>query len=290
MKFDRIQQLAQKYMQYPMIQAHTKLPELSHLRLRLLYEGLQEHSNHKDQGELYTLATALVQLGMDTHDGIDTRLERRTEQEMRTRQIRVLSGDYFSALFYQLLAKAGHVELITELSRGVCEVNRLKIDHYLRMKQFKLLSEDYIEQMVSIRSELFQMYDRYLNGSFAAQWPELLRNVSRCELLIEEAERTQAASGFERSWAFWYVMDACTDTERQKLQSDAEQHWNEELMHKYNVREQLRSKLKLAAASFHALSARVGLDELYGDIKESIDKAIASLEASGAAAALNEMR
>jgi len=290
MKHYRIPQLAQKYMDYPMIQAHTKLPELSHFRLRLLYEALQSHSNRSSRSELYALATALVQLGMDTHDRIDTKLSKRTEQEMRTRQIRVLTGDYFSARFYQLLAEEGQIDRITELSRGVCEVNQLKIDLYLQMKQWRLKAEDYLDKMLAIRSELFQQYGPLLQGAIAEQWPSILARVTYCELLMEEASRASEAASFEHSWAYWHVMGSCSEPEKQQLQSDAAQAWSEELLDKYNVRSVLLIKLRQGADALRAAAAELGLGDALADIDSAIDNAIAGLENTGAAKAFNETR
>ena len=48
----------------------------------------------------------------------------------RSRQLKVLAGDYFSSRFYHLLAQAGQIEMIKQLSNAICEVNRSQ-DEYL---------------------------------------------------------------------------------------------------------------------------------------------------------------
>ncbi|MFD1905584.1 heptaprenyl diphosphate synthase component 1 [Paenibacillus rhizoplanae] len=37
---------------------------------------------------------------------------------MRTRQLKVLAGDYFSSWFYHLLARHGQIEMLGTLKRG----------------------------------------------------------------------------------------------------------------------------------------------------------------------------
>ena len=62
--------------------------------------------------ELFTLATSLVQLGLDTHDLVTASNDVKEKKAARSRQLKVLAGDYFSARFYHLLAQAGQIDMI----------------------------------------------------------------------------------------------------------------------------------------------------------------------------------
>ena len=99
MKKYSIVQAADQYVKYDMIQAHTQVPSYSEPRLQLLNAMLNQSKLMKDKSELYALVTALVQLGMDTHDLIDIESGFVNEKQMRSRQLNVLAGDYFSAKF-----------------------------------------------------------------------------------------------------------------------------------------------------------------------------------------------
>lgn len=167
MKTYRIPEIAQKYVDHDIIQAHTALPDFPDARLRLLYAFLNEQEPHKTHSELYTLVVSLVQLGMDTHDLIDTDLERRTEPEMRSRQLKVLAGDYFSATFYQLLSQAGQIDMISKISGAVSEVNRLKVNLYVRMRQLKMSAEEYLSLTVQLKATLFEIFSGVLEGSLS---------------------------------------------------------------------------------------------------------------------------
>src|SRR5262245_61503284 len=131
MKSYRIPEMAKKYVEYDMIQAHTELPEFPESRIRLLFTFLANQRTPLIHSELYSLVVSLVQFGMDTHDMIDSESGRLGEKDMRSRQLKVLAGDYYSSRFYQLLAQAGQVEMIRRISNGVTEVNKLKVSLYM---------------------------------------------------------------------------------------------------------------------------------------------------------------
>ncbi|MDT2191702.1 heptaprenyl diphosphate synthase component 1 [Paenibacillus larvae] len=73
----RIPEIAKKYTEYDMIQKHTNLPEFPEFRTRLLYAFLNGDSNLTSSGELFTLVTSLVQIGLDTHDLVSVTNEKK---------------------------------------------------------------------------------------------------------------------------------------------------------------------------------------------------------------------
>ncbi|WP_141501044.1 heptaprenyl diphosphate synthase component 1 [Paenibacillus luteus] len=289
MKTYRIPEIAQKYTGYDMIQAHTMLPDLSHARLRMLVAFLDQQPALKGHSELYTVAVALVQLGMDTHDLIDTDPDQRNEPEMRSRQLKVLAGDYFSATFYQLLSQAGQIEMISKISGAVCEVNRLKVTLYVRMRQQKLTAEEYLLIMVQLRSTMFLFFSDVLEGTLSRAWAEMLGGISRCEVLRDELFRIESPERFERSWAYWHVMQEGTEEERQQLlQHRCDSAFISSLAIKYNLREQLSEKLKHSASSVLALAGKLESDVLLGELTSIVNALID--KNTGCTPALNETR
>lgn len=289
MKPYRIPEIAQKYVDYDMIQTHTELPDISDSRLRLLYAFLNHQQSLTKHSELYTLVISLVQLGMDTHDLIDTDSEPRPEREMRSRQLKVLAGDYFSARFYQLLAQAGQIDMVSKISGAVCEVNRLKVNLYVRMRQLKVTAEEYLSYTVQLRSELFQLFSSVLEGALSRIWSEVLSGVSRCEVVLEEIERSESPVRFDKSWAYWHVMQEGTDEERQQLSQNLnEPSFISSLVEKYNVRNLLTAKLKHSADAVKAIAGRLESDKLPGELTLIIDALLNKL--TGYTPALNKTR
>ncbi|MHA6483886.1 heptaprenyl diphosphate synthase component 1 [Paenibacillus sp. strain BS8-2] len=285
----RIPAIVSTYTNHDMIQAHTELPPLAEPRLRLLYAVLNDGETNQTHSELYTAVVSLVQVGMDTHDLIDTDTRRRTEKEMRSRQLKVLAGDYFSSRFYQLLALAGQTEMITRLSEAVCEVNRMKVNLYTRMRGMKLTADDYWGYAIQLKSELFSHFGDRLQGSLSRLWPDLLAGIARCEVALDELKRCDDTGRFERSWAYWYVLQAGNEQERHSMMDgDLDNELIEILMSKYEIRKQLGNKLKQALQGFKSTVLMLESDKLIRELTELADQLPHKLE--GNMPALNETR
>jgi heptaprenyl diphosphate synthase len=240
-----IPELAKQYTEYDMIQAHTELPEFPAFRTRLLYAFLEHHRFNEANGELYALAASLVQMGIDTHEMVSVSNDVKEKKAVRSRQLKVLAGDYFSSGFYQLLSQAGQIEMIRQLSAAICEVNRLKMTLYERMKHLKLSAEDYMDQSVSIRSQLFVHFSKLMEGVQHRLWPELLRGVSRCEVLAGEILRSDNTSDFRGSWAYWHILQNGTRDERKHLEAAVHEDIKlRPLLLKYNIKGQLSKMLE----------------------------------------------
>ncbi|MFS0722654.1 heptaprenyl diphosphate synthase component 1 [Paenibacillus sp. 1P07SE] len=208
MKPYRIPELANKFIAYDMIHRFTGLPAFTEARTRLLYVALTgEPTSPPQHNELYVLVVGLLQLGLDTHDWIDTQRETGSEMEMRERQLRVLGGDYFSGRFYHLLAHAGQIQVIRKLSEAVCEINRLKMDQYAAMQQERLDSDGYIACGVAQRSQLLLSFTEMISRELRPCWEELVESVSRAELLAGELDRLHDPAGFHWSLGYWLLRE-----------------------------------------------------------------------------------
>lgn len=205
MENDQIQQIAKKFTQYDMIQAHTELPEFPTHRTSLLYVFLRNGAMTKQDEnveELYTLVTSLVQMGMDTHDMVDVESNQSNLPEMRSNQLKVLAGDYFSSRFYQLLAQRGQLEMIQVLSGAICEVNRLKMNLYLNMQKMKMTADHFLQESIQIRMQLFVPFSEFMKEVFSEKWLELLYGITRCEVISEQLRLREKDSDIVGSWIF----------------------------------------------------------------------------------------
>lgn len=268
MKPYRINEISKKYVDYDMIRMHTELPMFPDSRLRLLYSLLNLNPSSAQQSELYTLVIALVQLGIDTHERIDTETDRISEHDMRSRQLKILGGDYFSANYYRLLSQAGQIEMISKISIAVSEVNRLKMNFYIKMNQLNVTADEYLSQTVQLKSELLEVFASVLEGHLSRLWPELLRGLCRCEAFLEEMNRTESTDQFPRSWAYWHVMQIGTQEEQRQLQLNPQESvLVSALMEKYEVRHQLAAKLKLAVEGVRSVASRLQSDEIADELQ-----------------------
>ncbi|MFC5448083.1 heptaprenyl diphosphate synthase component 1 [Paenibacillus aestuarii] len=263
----RIPEIAKQYTEYDMIQIHTDLPDFPELRSRLLYAFLNGNTKLSPSSELYTLATSLVQLGLDTHDMVTASNEIKEKKAARSRQLKVLAGDYFSSRFYHLLSQAGQIEMIKQLSNAICEVNRLKMNVYTKMKQFKLTAEDYIHQTVEIKSQLFLSFSEFMADVYDHAWPEVLRSYTKCEVIFEEIFRAESAANFHGSWGFWHILQHGTKEERKQLNLDeADQAKVRTLLHKYNISSQLYQMLDQHVKQLQASIRQLDSDKLISEL------------------------
>jgi heptaprenyl diphosphate synthase len=194
MKSYRIPQLASSYIEYDMIEQYTKLPNFPYARVHLLYIYLNSGSRLSlDNTELYSLVTSLIQMGLDTHESIDTKEGSQSEERMRSRQLKVLAGDYYSSRFYQLLSEQGQIDVITQLSRAICNLNMMKMNFYSSVQDQELSSEQYLQQRVQLNMQLFLSFAPMIEVSLKESWESLLYEFSLCETIMNELEYNQGS-------------------------------------------------------------------------------------------------
>ncbi|MGM1020566.1 MAG: heptaprenyl diphosphate synthase component 1 [Bacillota bacterium] len=250
MKPYRVPQLARKYVEYDMIQQHTEMPAFPDSRTRLLFMFLNRNVQelHTSEDELYALVTSLVQMGLDTHDMIDTLSGIRSPEEMRSRQLKVLAGDYFSSRFYQLLALAGRITAISKLSDAVCEVNAGKMSLYWEMKHFRLNAAQYLTHMVRFKKELFLSFTSLVAEQDQEVWEQLLNEFALCDTLAEEWDKRAEPDKSRFGYMFWHVYGKGDQHERELLSENSPDAdaWRK-LVLKYKAEDAVLDKLRTAA-------------------------------------------
>lgn len=266
----RIREMVQKYTDYDMIQSHTVLPEYPDFRTRLLYLFLHKEAESKELNELVALVTSLVQMGLDTHDLVqNTTGEGQDAEPVRSKQLKVLAGDYFSGRFYQLLAQAGRVDMILHLSQAICEVNRLKMNFYLLVTQLQMTAEEYIQHMVKINMELYLSMVRFVDNSSSTVWPEVLHDFTRCEVLAQEMKRACKPDSFAGSWGYWHIIHRASEEEKRRLLNRrSDDSTLGELISKYDILPQLGMKLEQQLNSLFEKIDRFESDRIIRELRQ----------------------
>ncbi|OWA37113.1 hypothetical protein B9G55_03295 [Saccharibacillus sp. O16] len=186
----------EKYTGYDMIRKHTDIPALPDARLRLLHAFLEASDSAKGS-EVFGTVTALLQTGLDIHDRVAPGDDSEEETAMRSRQLKVLAGDYYSSRFYELLAAAGEIGMIAELSRAIADVNRSKMELYLRMQGSDAPElPQYLHELADIKVRLFRSFDGLLGGELLPLWRKLLHLVGLCEAAAEELAAVRGGAEF----------------------------------------------------------------------------------------------
>lgn len=255
MKAYRVPELAKKYLYYDMIETHTELPTFPDARVHLLYIFLQcSKGNESERGELYPLVTSLVQMGLDTHESIDTVEGNQGEKLMRSRQLKVLAGDYYSSWFYHLLAQNGDIEAIARLSKAVSEVNVLKMNLYGKMKGMLLSAEEYLRQMVQLNMQLFLSFTPLIESSYQGNWNTLLRELTQCETISHEVDRGISSEDGRNGYCYWYMLERANGEDKKLLTSKKmdSKDWKK-LMLKHNTADNLLDKLRQSVSTVQSL-------------------------------------
>lgn len=101
----------------------------------------------EERRKVFLYSTACLHMALTTHERISNENpENLTDQ--RVRQLTILAGDYYSSLFYQLLATHGEVEGIHCLSQATSKINELKMNRYLSVVPSPLLEPIKLESFV----------------------------------------------------------------------------------------------------------------------------------------------
>lgn len=279
MKPYRVPELANKYLNYDMIQKHTQLPVFPDARVHLLYIFLQQSGlNVSERDELYALVTSLVQVALDTHESIDTKAGNHGELMMRSRQLKVLAGDYYSSRFYHLLAQTGDIESIALLSKAVSDVNVLKIRLYGKIKGMILSAEEYFGQMVQLNMQLFLSFTPLIEHSLQGSWKTLLRELTRCETIEREVDRCNSSEDGKHGYAFWYVLERANEEEKKILVSKRidSKEWKK-LMLKYKTTDDLLEKLRQTVSNVQSAMPILEGEGVTTQIKQILEPFIQKL-------------
>ncbi|GGJ10918.1 heptaprenyl diphosphate synthase component 1 [Paenibacillus hunanensis] len=223
MKPYRLLETSKKYTEYDMIQKHTEVAPFPDVRARLLFLFLSKAGDSRlqeNREELFPLVTGLVQMALDTHDRIDTSSEYQREEQMRSRQLNVLAGDYFSSRFYELLARAGEIDMVARLSEAICENNRLKMDLYEQANDSSLTAEHYMEASIQLKMQLFLSFTSYIDNSARQLWEQMLYLFSRCEWLAAELKAGSNVQPFGE-YGLYYVLQQSTPADQSRLKMEA---------------------------------------------------------------------
>lgn len=286
MKPYRIPQLAKPYIDYDMIQRHTELPPFSDGRSHLLYIFLNRGASAEPQrGELYTLVTALAQLGLDTHEEIDRNAGEPGGDVMRTRQLKVLAGDYFSSWFYHLLSKRGEVEIVGTLSQAIAEFNIMKARLYCLIQSRDISAEQYLRYKAQLNRVLFLSFTPRIEASLISLWEKLLAEVSLCEALVREIRISNDPSEALDGYCYWRILESATEEEVRELQDRAmeDKDWKKLIM-KYKCNSLLTDKLHQSVQSIQGLLQEVKDEKLLSELNTLLSLFLRQIEIPGQAA------
>jgi heptaprenyl diphosphate synthase len=142
-----------KYVTYPSIDLFS----LHFTYLFLVVKGCPDELR-----DTICMSQMLIQLGLDSHEevGNNSIIE---DEQMKSRQLMILSGDYFSAHYYLLLTERNEFDLIGKWADAIIEMNESKTDlHHSRLS----LSLEKLEELsLEIKGKLTTAVMNWYQGS-----------------------------------------------------------------------------------------------------------------------------
>lgn len=209
------------------LQKYMESPSIDEDKILLLYSIYEDLLLPKEQMENYILTTMLVQYALDTHETVPNRLTY-SEERMRSQQLSVLAGDYFSGLYYYLLAEASDISYIRILAEGIKEVNEAKI--YLYQRDYNQIDELF-SYMTAVESAVFQ---KIVNSFQINKWEEFVPNFLMLKRLLNERDHYVKNGDSILFKSLKAIMD-----------SQENQHNDGDIMGKYNkYLSEIRQKLE----------------------------------------------
>ncbi|WP_254434143.1 heptaprenyl diphosphate synthase component 1 [Halobacillus sp. Marseille-Q1614] len=159
------------HVRHPFLAKFIADPVIDEDKLVIL-ASIMDHTNLSPlKKEKYIITTMLVQIALDTHDHVTLSDETDEPETIRTRQLTVLAGDYYSGLYYYVLAQLDDIPMIKTLAGAIKEINELKMELYYKdVESF----QEFLSSLRKIESLLIQRVATYVQktsiNDMAGDW------------------------------------------------------------------------------------------------------------------------
>lgn len=179
-KIAELKEKIEMRMSHSYLEKYIPAPKIDEDKLLLFYLMIEELQWPETKLDHYLVTIMLVQIALDTHETVT--IEEVHGQNMKKRQLTVLAGDYYSGLYYFILAGIKDIPMVTVLAEGIKEVNEQKIKLYQKeIDQFDVL----INTLKMIESSIFEKITDFI---YEPAWTELASNILLFKRLIQERE------------------------------------------------------------------------------------------------------
>ena len=106
-------------------------PDINEDLIAILVKILRDSNVDQKLVPYYIISVMLMQIALNTHEEVSNKEETESADRLRQRQLSILAGDYYSSMYYHILAKTEDIEFINIMSKGVQEVNEAKVRLYM---------------------------------------------------------------------------------------------------------------------------------------------------------------
>jgi heptaprenyl diphosphate synthase len=174
-KFTNIRGQVEKRVFDSYLLKYIDVPHIDEDKLLILVSIMDRLEMSFSEMQKYAMSTMLMQIALDTHEHISD-----SSFDEKNRQLTVLAGDYFSGLYYKLLAETENILMISALSKGIKVVNENKISVY---KNENFSVEEVMTSIKKIESSLLVHLTEYFKVDL---WNDFLENLLLFRRLLNE--------------------------------------------------------------------------------------------------------
>lgn len=180
-ELEQFKQRIESKMNHKYVDLYVRRPPIDDLTLKLLYYG---SSTDNRQSQAHIMATILVQTALSAHELVQNEEDYlMTDEQKKEKQLLVLAGDYYSGLYYLLLAEIKDVQMVNCLAKGIKEVNEKKMQLYYSEYEN---SNALIDLLLDIHTIIIT---RVSNHLFQTSVSYIIDRVARLHFLMQELDR-----------------------------------------------------------------------------------------------------
>jgi heptaprenyl diphosphate synthase len=168
-QIQRLKKHTYDLMRHRFVEEYILPPAFNEAKVFVAYSLLSELQLDEAVEAEYFSAILMIQSALDRHENI---LDEEIKSHKKRRQLVVLSGDYFSSLYYSLLANCENIHLISALSKAVKSINECKAQLHDR-SSLQTQSIEWLKTVQKVESLLYtkaasslglQKYNRFIEN------------------------------------------------------------------------------------------------------------------------------
>nr|WP_239454502.1 heptaprenyl diphosphate synthase component 1 [Bacillus suaedaesalsae] len=170
------------------LKKYLHAPKVDEDKLTLLVAMCNELNVEEKVLHTYIITTMLVQIALDTHELVAVG-SNSSDKQQKVQQLTVLAGDYFSGLYYKLLADIEDTQMIKLLAESIKLINEHKIRVYRHDLTYP---EPLFDSIKIIEGQLFKNIAKTFQLLF---WGEIIPEILLLKRLYKEQSEL-SSSGY----------------------------------------------------------------------------------------------
>lgn len=235
------------------IEEYVTLPEISVVRLKLLYISLYDTSVSRDVRKIYCVAAGLIQMGLDLHENV-TNYKEPSHRSMRNRQLSILAGDYYSSHYYSLLAENNLTDDIKIFASAIRNINIAKMKLYTDSYDAIYGSMEYFLKL-ALEKET-SLYTCFLEKFYDENEKNLLQDIIEKMIILNQISyELQTKTINKNDFSFYFInyfanFDERNEINKNIMHNDLGQSKLGYLYQKYDIQRKIN---ELLADSYNQL-------------------------------------